>query len=102
MSDDPKLEHYKARIGTVLRGKWRRRTSRLEIAILGDCIDCLSCCRCGPLKDSKYPFCVTSALKHAYPVRTDDDGVKVCNGTPEGPIPIDSLKKYDPSEPQWK
>jgi glucose/arabinose dehydrogenase len=23
MSDDPKLEHYKARIGTVLRGKWR-------------------------------------------------------------------------------
>lgn len=54
------------------------------------------------LKDGKYPFCVTSALKHAYPVRTDDDGVKVCNGTPEGPIPIDSLKKYDPSEPQWK
>jgi eukaryotic-like serine/threonine-protein kinase len=54
------------------------------------------------LKDGKYPFCVTSALKHAYPVRTDDDGVKVCNGTPEGPIPIDSLKKYDPSEFQWK
>jgi hypothetical protein len=54
------------------------------------------------LKDGKYPFCVTSALKRAYPVRTDDDGVKVCNGTPEGPIPIDSLKKYDPSEFQWK
>jgi hypothetical protein len=54
------------------------------------------------LKDGKYPFCVTSALKRAYPVRTDGDGVKVCNGTPEGPIPIDSLKKYDPSEFQWK
>lgn len=54
------------------------------------------------LKDGKYPFCVTSALRHAYPVRTDDDGVKVCNGTPEGPIPIDNLKKYDPSEFQWK
>jgi len=54
------------------------------------------------LKDGKYPFCVTSALKQAYPVRTDDDGVQVCNGTPEGPIPVDSLKKYDPSEFQWK
>jgi serine/threonine protein kinase len=54
------------------------------------------------LKDGKYPFCVTSALKHAYPVRTRDDGVQVCNGTPEGPIPIESFKKYDPSEFQWK
>jgi eukaryotic-like serine/threonine-protein kinase len=54
------------------------------------------------LKDGKYQFCVTSALKQAYPVRTDDEGVKVCNGTPEGPIPIDSLKAYHPSEFQWK
>jgi serine/threonine protein kinase len=54
------------------------------------------------LKDGRYPFCVTSALKHAYPVRTDDDGVRVCSGTPDGPIPADGLKKYDPSEFQWK
>jgi serine/threonine protein kinase len=53
------------------------------------------------LKDGKYPFCVTSELKHAYPVRTDDEGVKVCNGTPEGPIPIDDLKAYQPSEFKW-
>ncbi|WP_437753538.1 serine/threonine protein kinase [Sorangium sp. So ce1389] len=54
------------------------------------------------LKDGKYPFCVTSKLKKAYPVRTDDEGVKVCNGTPEGPIPIDELKAYHPSEFQWE
>jgi serine/threonine protein kinase len=54
------------------------------------------------LKDGKYPFCVTSELKQAYPVRTDDEGVKMCNGTPEGPIPIDSLKAYHPSEFRWK
>jgi len=54
------------------------------------------------LKDGKYPFCVTSALKYAYPVHTDDNGMKVCSGTPDGPIPIDGLKKYDPSEFQWK
>jgi hypothetical protein len=54
------------------------------------------------LKDGKYPFCVTSALKHAYPVRAGDDGVQVCTGTPEGPIPVEGLKKYDPSEFQWK
>lgn len=54
------------------------------------------------IKDGKYPFCVTSALKQAYPVRTDDEGVKVCNGTPEGPVPIDGLKAYHPSEFQWK
>jgi hypothetical protein len=54
------------------------------------------------IKDGKYPFCVTSALKKAYPVRTDNEGVKVCNGTPEGPIPIDSLKAYSPSEFQWQ
>jgi serine/threonine protein kinase len=53
------------------------------------------------LKDGKYPFCVTSELKHAYPVRTNDEGVKVCNGTPEGPIPIDDLKAYQPSESRW-
>lgn len=54
------------------------------------------------LKDGKYPFCVTSELKQAYPVRTNDEGVKVCNGTPDGPIPIDSLKAYHPSEFRWK
>ncbi|WP_437836977.1 serine/threonine protein kinase [Sorangium sp. So ce1153] len=54
------------------------------------------------MKDGKYPFCVTSKLKKAYPVRTNDDGVKVCNGTPEGPIPIDELKAYHPSEFQWE
>jgi serine/threonine protein kinase len=53
------------------------------------------------LKDGKYPFCVTSKLKNAYPVRTDDEGVKVCS-TPEGPIPIDGLKTYHPSEFQWE
>lgn len=54
------------------------------------------------LKDGKYPFCVTSKLRHAYPVRTDDEGVKVCSDTPEGPIPIDGLKPYDPAESQWE
>ncbi|MBK9266336.1 MAG: serine/threonine protein kinase [Polyangiaceae bacterium] len=54
------------------------------------------------LKDGKYPFCVTSKLKNAYPVRTDEEGVKVCNGTPEGPIPIDGLEPYQPSEFQWE
>ncbi|WP_437957546.1 protein kinase [Sorangium sp. So ce119] len=54
------------------------------------------------IKDGKYPFCVTSKLKKAYPVRTDDEGVKVCSGTPEGPIPIDGLKAYHPSEFQWE
>jgi eukaryotic-like serine/threonine-protein kinase len=54
------------------------------------------------IQNGKYPFCVTSALKQAYPVRTDDNGVQVCKGAPEGPVPADSLKKYDPSEPQWK
>jgi eukaryotic-like serine/threonine-protein kinase len=54
------------------------------------------------LKDGKYQFCVTSELKQAYPVRADDEGVKVCNGTPEGPIPIDGLKAYHPSEFRWK
>ena len=54
------------------------------------------------LKDGKYPFCVTSKLKQAYPVRTNDEGVKVCSGTPEGPIPIDGLKAYHPSEVQWE
>ena len=54
------------------------------------------------LKDGKHPFCVTSKLKYAYPVRTNDEGVKVCSGTPDGPIPIDGLKAYDPSESQWK
>ncbi|HZF51764.1 MAG TPA: serine/threonine-protein kinase [Polyangiaceae bacterium] len=54
------------------------------------------------LKDGKYPFCVTSKLKHAYPVRTNDEGVKVCSGTPDGPIPIDGLKAYHPSEVQWE
>ncbi|WP_437652581.1 serine/threonine protein kinase [Sorangium sp. So ce1182] len=54
------------------------------------------------MKDGKYPFCVTSKLKKAYPVRTNDEGVKVCNGTPEGPIPIDELKAYHPSEFQWE
>jgi hypothetical protein len=53
------------------------------------------------VKDGKYPFCVTSKLKHAYPVRTNDEGVKVCSGTPDGPIPIDGLKAYHPSELQW-
>ncbi|WP_437964477.1 serine/threonine-protein kinase [Sorangium sp. So ce260] len=54
------------------------------------------------IKDGKYPFCVTSKLKKAYPVRTNDEGVKVCSGTPEGPIPIDDLKAYHPSEFQWE
>ena len=54
------------------------------------------------LKDGKYPFCVTSKLKQAYPVRTNDEGVKVCTGTPEGPIPADGLKAYHPSEFQWE
>ncbi|WP_437670743.1 serine/threonine protein kinase [Sorangium sp. So ce131] len=54
------------------------------------------------MKDGRYPFCVTSKLKHAYPVRTNDEGVKVCSGTPEGPIPIDDLKAYHPSEFQWE
>jgi hypothetical protein len=54
------------------------------------------------VKDGKYPFCVTSKLKHAYPVRTNDEGVKVCSGTPDGPIPIDGLKAYHPSELQWQ
>lgn len=54
------------------------------------------------LKDGKYPFCVTSKLKNAYPVRTNDEGVKVCSGTPEGYMPIDSLKPYNPSEFQWE
>ncbi|WP_437580628.1 serine/threonine protein kinase [Sorangium sp. So ce887] len=54
------------------------------------------------IKDGKYPFCVTSKLKHAYPVRTNDEGVKACSGTPEGPIPIDGLKAYHPSEFQWE
>ncbi|KYF77978.1 hypothetical protein BE17_45295 [Sorangium cellulosum] len=54
------------------------------------------------IKDGKYPFCVTSKLKKAYPVRTSDDGVKVCSGTPEGPVPIDDLKAYRPSEFQWE
>jgi serine/threonine protein kinase len=54
------------------------------------------------LKDGKYQFCVTSELKQAYPVRTNDEGVKVCSGTPEGPIPIDGMKAYHPSEFRWK
>jgi len=54
------------------------------------------------LKDGKYPFCVTSKLKQAYPVRTNDEGVKVCTDTPEGPIPTESLKPYQPSEFQWE
>ncbi|WP_437791022.1 serine/threonine protein kinase [Sorangium sp. So ce693] len=54
------------------------------------------------VKDGKYPFCVTSKLKHAYPVRTNDEGVKVCSGTPDGPIPIEGLKAYHPSELQWE
>jgi len=54
------------------------------------------------LKDGRYPFCVTSKLKQAYPVRTDDEGVKVCSGTPDGPIPVDGLKAYHPSESQWE
>ncbi|WP_437902508.1 serine/threonine-protein kinase [Sorangium sp. So ce327] len=54
------------------------------------------------VKDGKYPFCVTSKLKHAYPVRTNDEGIKVCSGTPDGPIPIDGLKAYHPSELQWQ
>jgi serine/threonine protein kinase len=54
------------------------------------------------LKDGKYPFCVTSKLKNAYPVRTNEEGMKVCNGTPDGPIPVDSLKAYQPSEFQWE
>ncbi|WP_437979923.1 serine/threonine protein kinase [Sorangium sp. So ce117] len=54
------------------------------------------------IKDGKYPFCVTSKLKHAYPVRTNDEGVKVCSGTPDGPIPIEGLKAYHPSELQWQ
>ncbi|WP_437989520.1 serine/threonine protein kinase [Sorangium sp. So ce145] len=54
------------------------------------------------IKDGKYPFCVTSKLRHAYPVRTDDEGVKVCSGTPDGPIPIDGLKAYHPRELQWQ
>ncbi len=54
------------------------------------------------LKDGKYPFCVTSKLKQAYPVRTNDEGVKVCSGTPEGPISIEGLKAYQPSEFQWE
>jgi eukaryotic-like serine/threonine-protein kinase len=54
------------------------------------------------LKDGKYQFCVTSELKQAYPVRADDEGVKVCSGTPEGPIPIDGMKAYHPSEFRWK
>jgi len=54
------------------------------------------------IKDGKYPFCVTSKLKNAYPVRTNEEGVKVCSGTPDGPIPIDGLKGYQPSEFQWE
>lgn len=54
------------------------------------------------LKDGKYPFCVTSKLKKAYPVRTNDEGVKVCSDTPEGPIPVEGLKPYSPSESQWE
>jgi len=53
------------------------------------------------LKDGKYPFCVTSKLKQAYPVRTNDEGLKMCVGTPDGSIPSDSLKPYNPSEFQW-
>ncbi len=54
------------------------------------------------MKDGKYPFCVTSKLKNAYPVRTNDEGVKVCIGTPDGPIPVEGLKPYQPSEFQWE
>lgn len=54
------------------------------------------------LKDGKYPFCVTSKLKQAYPVRTNDEGVKVCVGTPDGPVPADGLKPYTPSEFSWE
>jgi eukaryotic-like serine/threonine-protein kinase len=53
------------------------------------------------LKDGKYPFCVTSKLKQAYPVRTNDEGVKVCIDTPDGPIPVEGLKPYNPYEFQW-
>ena len=54
------------------------------------------------LKDGKYPFCVTSKLKNAYPVRTNDEGIKVCSGTPDGPIPVEGLKAYNPSQFQWE
>ncbi|WP_437735350.1 serine/threonine protein kinase [Sorangium sp. So ce1335] len=54
------------------------------------------------IKDGKYPFCVTSKLKQAYPVRTNDEGVQVCTGTPDGPVPIDGLKAYHPSEFRWE
>lgn len=54
------------------------------------------------LKDGKEPYCVTSKLKKAYPVRTNEEGIRVCVGTPEGPIPVDSLKPYQVSEMQWE
>lgn len=53
------------------------------------------------MKDGKYPFCVTSKLKQAYPVRANDEGVKMCVGTPDGSIPSDILKPYNPGEFQW-
>ena len=54
------------------------------------------------IKDGKYPFCVTSKLRNAYPVRANEEGVKVCVGTPDGAIPIDGLKPYQPAEFQWE
>jgi hypothetical protein len=33
-----------------------------------------------------------SASKQAYPVRTDDDGVRACSGTLGGPIPVDERR----------
>lgn len=54
------------------------------------------------LKDGKYPFCVTSKLKNAYPVRKNEEGIQMCMGTPDGSIPVDGLKPYNPSEFQWE
>ncbi|HRI68882.1 MAG TPA: serine/threonine-protein kinase [Polyangium sp.] len=54
------------------------------------------------LKDGKYPFCVTSKLRNAYPVRTNAEGVQVCVGTPDGAIPIEGLKSYTTAEIQWE
>ncbi len=54
------------------------------------------------LKDGKYPFCVTSKLRNAYPVRTNAEGIQVCVGTPDGAIPVEGLKPYTPAEVQWE
>ncbi|NUP11630.1 MAG: protein kinase [Polyangiaceae bacterium] len=53
-------------------------------------------------KKGGYLFCVDSGLKHAYAVKTQSDGSRVCNGAPEGQVPIEGLKPYTVAQPRWK